>query len=76
VSGSILTAAGLTELVCTTLDDYEVLALNLATDGDALRALRARIAQAQDQAPLFDSSRFARDLERLYENMIAARPAS
>lgn len=71
VSGSILAAAGLNELICNTLYEYEALALDLATNRDALQALRAKIAQARDHAPLFDSGRFARDLERLYDDMIA-----
>lgn len=76
VSGSILTAAGLSELICTTLDDYEQLAWRLATDVDSLRQLRTKIARARDSAPLFDSRRFTRDLEYLYEGVLAAHLTS
>lgn len=75
VSGSILAAAGVDELICATLDDYEALALRLALDRDALRELRAKIARAREHAPLFDSRQFARDLERLYEQIIEERNA-
>jgi protein O-GlcNAc transferase len=76
VSGSILTAAGLPELICSSLADYEFTALKFATNPALLRELRAKTERARDVAPLFDSVQFARDLERLYEDMIAARLAT
>ena len=66
VSGSILTAAGLPDLVTYTLADYERLASRLATEPALLADARARVARARDHSPLFDSTRFTRDLERLY----------
>ena len=73
VSGSILTTAGLSELICTSIADYEQLAFRLATDAASLKQLRAKVMRARDNAPLFDSETFARDLELLFENMVAAR---
>lgn len=66
VSGSILSANGLGELVTHTLDDYEALAYRLATDGDYGAHIRGRVAAASSIAPAFDSEKFARDLEALY----------
>jgi predicted O-linked N-acetylglucosamine transferase (SPINDLY family) len=66
VSGSLLNAAGLPDLVTYSLPDYEQLAYRLATQPTLLNEIRARVAHARDRAPLFDSTAFARDLERLY----------
>ncbi|HUP95354.1 MAG TPA: tetratricopeptide repeat protein [Burkholderiales bacterium] len=66
VSASLLVNCGISELVTRTLDDYEKLAYRLATDAEFLRDVRTRLAAARDSAPLFDSRKFARDLEALY----------
>jgi predicted O-linked N-acetylglucosamine transferase (SPINDLY family) len=66
VSGSLLTTAGLPDLITYTFEDYEALALRLATDRRALEDVRARVIAARDHSPLFDSAAFTRDLEALY----------
>ena len=71
VSGSILTACNLSELVAYSLDDYECLAYRLATDGAFNKEMRARLAAAKTSAPLFDSAAFTTDLERLYTDIVA-----
>jgi predicted O-linked N-acetylglucosamine transferase (SPINDLY family) len=70
VSGSLLVNCGLSDLVTSTLDDYERLALRLATDQELMKSVRQRLAAARDRAPLFDSQRFTRDLEQLYLRII------
>jgi len=72
VSGSLLTAAGLPDLVTYTLEDYERLARQLATDSVQLAAIRARVEEAKDHAPLFDTRGFARDLEWLFISLLRA----
>jgi predicted O-linked N-acetylglucosamine transferase (SPINDLY family) len=66
VAASLLHAVGLPELVTTTLEDYEALALRLAREGDALAALKAKLACQRDTHPLFDTDRFRRHLEAAY----------
>jgi predicted O-linked N-acetylglucosamine transferase (SPINDLY family) len=66
VSASVMSACGLPELVTRTLDDYETLAYRLATDAAYMSGVRQRLIAARDTAPLFDSTRFVRDLEDLY----------
>ena len=73
VSGSVLTACNLPELVTHSLDAYAQLALRLATDRPFLDALRARLVTARTTAPLFDSAAFTRDLEQLYAQIAAPR---
>jgi protein O-GlcNAc transferase len=70
VSGSLLINCGLPDLVTHSLDEYEKLALRLATDVTYMRAVRARLTAAHDTAPLFDSRQFTRDLEELYLSVI------
>jgi predicted O-linked N-acetylglucosamine transferase (SPINDLY family) len=65
VSGSILTAGGLPELVTASLDDYHALALRLARDAAALAALKAKIAEGCKSSALFNTAQFARDLEQV-----------
>ena len=75
VSGSLLTTAGLPDLVTYTFADYEDLALRLATDPRLLADVRRRVSDAAHRSPLFDSAAFARDLEALYTSLAAAPPA-
>ncbi len=69
VSASVLSAAGLPELVTASLNEYEALAFRLASDPDALVKLRAKMVETRASVPLFDSRRFARNLEHAYEYM-------
>ena len=70
VSGSILTHAGLPDLITTRLEDYEALALALATDPQRLEEVRSRVAAARGSS-LFDAASFARDLEGVYGRLLA-----
>jgi predicted O-linked N-acetylglucosamine transferase (SPINDLY family) len=65
VSGSILTHAGLPDLITDSLDAYERLAHALATDRPRLDGIKARVAASRESS-LFDAASFARDLERIY----------
>jgi predicted O-linked N-acetylglucosamine transferase (SPINDLY family) len=69
VAGSLLNAIGLPELITYTLEDYEAVALRLARLPEELAALRVRLRRNRLTAPLFDSRRFTRHLERAYELM-------
>ena len=70
VSGSILTHCGLPELITYSLEDYERLAYRLATDPALLESMRSRVVAARS-SPLFDAESFARDLERVYMELVA-----
>ena len=69
VAGSLLHAVGLPELVTETPAEYEALALALARDPARLAALRARLDDNRKTAPLFDTARYCRHLERAYTAM-------
>jgi protein O-GlcNAc transferase len=66
VSASVLTAIGMPDLVATNLEGYRAIALKLARDPAALANMKARLARNRTTMPLFDSPRFARNLESVY----------
>jgi predicted O-linked N-acetylglucosamine transferase (SPINDLY family) len=69
VAGSLLHAAGLPELVTTSLGDYESLALKLASEPALLSSLRGKLAENRTTRPLFDADRFRRHIEAAYTQM-------
>ena len=75
VSGSIVSACGLPELVTHTLDDYERLALHIATDANYRAGLRAKLEANKFSAPLFDSRSFVIALESIYHEVIHKCPS-
>jgi protein O-GlcNAc transferase len=71
VGASLLAAVGLPELIAKDADGYERLALELARDATALRAVRRKLADNLQSAPLFDAGRYTRNLETAYKAMSA-----
>lgn len=69
VSASLLTAFGLPELITQSMRDYKMLVRDLVRSPERLAVLRDRTAQLRLRSPLFDTDRFARDLERAYAEM-------
>ena len=69
VAGSLLRAVGLGELVATSLEEYEAQALRLARDAGLLAQFRDRLARNRLTSPLFDTQRFARNIETAYQQM-------
>ena len=68
-TASMLVAIGLPELVAGSPQEYEDTAVRLASDPKGLRALRRRLDGTRGTAPLFDTARFARNLERAFAAM-------
>jgi predicted O-linked N-acetylglucosamine transferase (SPINDLY family) len=69
VAASLLYAAGLPELVTSSLAQYEEMARRFATEPARLAALRARLMRNRDTNTLFDTARMTRDLEGAYAAM-------
>ncbi len=67
VGASVARAVGLPELIAASRDDYERMALDLATDPAKLADVRERLRQNRNSAPLFDSARFTRHIESAFE---------
>jgi len=66
VAASLLQAAELPELITENQDDYEALALKLATDAAALAKIKQKLTR---NSPLFDTDLFRRRIEAAYETM-------
>ena len=71
VAGSLLHAVGLPELATETAEAYETLAFELATDPARLAAIKAQLAANRTTAPLFDTQLCTRNIEGLFEGVLA-----
>jgi predicted O-linked N-acetylglucosamine transferase (SPINDLY family) len=69
MSSSSLTAIGLSELIAQSMDEYEDIAVRLAKNPVELSALKERLWKNRHTEPLFDTPRFARNLEKAYKEM-------
>jgi predicted O-linked N-acetylglucosamine transferase (SPINDLY family) len=69
VGASLLKTVGLPELITNSLEDYEAMALSLATDRGLLAALRRKLEENRRTSPLFNNDRFCRGIEAAYSNM-------
>ena len=65
---SLLTNAGLAQLVARSWEGYVDVALGLAADLPALAQLRATLRERLRASPLLDAQGFTRDLEALYRD--------
>jgi len=63
MAGSLLQAVGLPELITTGLQDYEDAAVSLAQDKSKVVALKQHLQKCRENAPLFNTRQFVRDLE-------------
>jgi predicted O-linked N-acetylglucosamine transferase (SPINDLY family) len=66
---SILSNAGLPELIARTPEEYERIVAELAGDLPRLRELRSTLRQWMQQSPLMDAAGFARGVETAYRDM-------
>lgn len=69
VSASLLTRAGVADLVAKTPDDYARIAAKLAADRDRLSALRSGLRAQLGKTTLLDAKRFTRGVEDAYRTM-------
>ena len=63
VATSLLNAAGLGELVTSSLKEYEDLAVDLGNNIDKLHSVREKLDKQRMTCPLFDTLRWTRNLE-------------
>jgi len=69
ISASLLNAIGLTELITSTPQAYEALAIELATHPEKLAAIRSKLATNRLTTPLFDTQMYTRHIEAAYKMM-------
>lgn len=64
MGASLVTAAGIPELVTHSFDEYVAKAIHYARHPEELRALRQRVVAGRGKSALFDSPRLIRNLEK------------
>jgi protein O-GlcNAc transferase len=69
MTSSSLSAIGLHELVTQSPEQYKSIAVRLAKNPEELDAVKKKLTKNRLAEPLFDSSRFACNIERAYEEM-------
>lgn len=69
VCGSLALAAGVSELICTTSEEYVSLAVELASSRERLAGYRRRLRENRDTCVLFDTPLLVASLEGLYRQM-------
>ena len=69
VAASLLNAIQLPELITSTQEEYEALAVELATNPEKLTAIRQKLEMNRLTTPLFDTERFTRNIEKAYTAM-------
>jgi predicted O-linked N-acetylglucosamine transferase (SPINDLY family) len=69
VAASLLNTIGLPELIASNSEQYEALAIDLASNPDKLSALKASLMAQQTASPLFDTKDFTKNLEAAYLKM-------
>ena len=66
MAASLLTAIDLPELITNSQENYEALAIDLATNPAKLKAIKAKLESNRLTTPLFDTPRFTKHLEDAY----------
>jgi hypothetical protein len=78
VAASLLTAINLPELITSSQEDYEALAIELANNPNKLKTIKTKLETNRLTTPLFDTPRFTKHLEeaytKIYECYHAALP--
>jgi predicted O-linked N-acetylglucosamine transferase (SPINDLY family) len=67
VAASLLNAIGLNELITSTPQAYEALAIELATNPEKLAAIKRKLANNRLTTPLFDTQMYTRHIEAAYK---------
>jgi predicted O-linked N-acetylglucosamine transferase (SPINDLY family) len=66
IAASLLTALGVPELITSTQEQYEQLAIELSLDPQRLAQIKAKVQHNRLSSPLFDTPRFTRNLEAAF----------
>ena len=69
MGASIVNALNLPELVANSLEEYEALAIELATHPEKLKAIKDKLASNLTTAPLYNTKLFVKNLESAYTTM-------
>ena len=68
-AASLLVAMGLPELITYSQEEYELLAIDLATNPEKLRKIKIKLIRHRETTLLFDTPKFTKFLELAYTNI-------
>ena len=69
MAASVINAVNLPELITTSQEQYESLAVELATNSEKLKIIKDKLVDNLPTAPLYDAPLFTRHLESAYLTM-------
>ena len=69
VAASLLNAVNLPELIATSQNQYESLAIKLASNSEEFRIIKDKLVNNLSTAPLYDTQLFTKNLESVYIEM-------
>jgi predicted O-linked N-acetylglucosamine transferase (SPINDLY family) len=69
MGASIVSALNLPELITNSLEEYEALAIELATHPEKMQAIKDKLASNLTTAPLYNTKLFVKNLESAYTTM-------
>jgi predicted O-linked N-acetylglucosamine transferase (SPINDLY family) len=69
IAGSVLMALGMEELVTKDVQAYEAQAVRIGLESGYAKSLKDKLEGNRKEAPLFDTTRLTRHMERAYERM-------
>jgi predicted O-linked N-acetylglucosamine transferase (SPINDLY family) len=72
VAASLLNTLKLPELITYSREEFEALAIKLAVDTGALEKIKAKLRNQYLTSPLFDTSRYTKNLETAYHKIYMA----
>ena len=69
MAASVISALNLSELITDTREEYESLAIELATSPTKFKAIKDKLNTNLSTAPLYDTAKFTENLESVYKIM-------
>ncbi|MBU3612664.1 tetratricopeptide repeat protein [Polynucleobacter sp. MG-27-Goln-C1] len=69
MGASLATAIGLPELIATSQEDYEAIAIDLGKNPDKIASIKKKLAENRLTTALFDTQFFTNNLESAYEKV-------
>ena len=70
VSSSILNQVNMKKLITTNTEDFQNLAIDIATNKNKLKKIKDDLKNSLSNSSLFDSVKFTKDLETLYQKIL------
>jgi predicted O-linked N-acetylglucosamine transferase (SPINDLY family) len=74
IASSLLTAIGLPELIATSIEDYELLAIELGHNFQKISHLKSKLLKNKSSSELFNTNIFTRKIEGIFKKLLSLHP--